>query len=258
MSQDARNSFSGYFGISPRLAPHMAFIFSDFTELGSEPERIVSWLRERAFGPAHRILDLGCGKGAAAIAVARELGCRVDGVDFYEPFIDEARAGAERAGVSHLCVFQAKNLRDAIPARADYDAVLYLAVGVALGGPGETIAAMRRCVRAGGLMILDDGYSTAGRSDLHGYEDMRSCEETLQALESCGDVLVKEFLITPEAVRAQNRRYQAWIDARARELILREPGLAGEIEAYLRKEREESLLLETRIQCATWMIERAD
>ncbi len=235
----------------------MAFLLSDLRELGSDPGLVAAWLRERGFGPTHRVLDLGCGKGAVAILVAKRLGCRVDGVDFYAPFVEEARAGAERARVAGLCHFEEQNLRDAIPARPDYDAVLYLAVGIALGGTTETVAALRRAVKPGGVMILDDGYSTSGKLDFHGYEDLRSREETLRALVSSGDTLVKEALVTLEATRAQNRRYQAWIEARARELARREPELAGEIEAYLEKEREECRLLETRVQSATWMIERA-
>ncbi len=257
MSADPRKSCSAYFGVSPRLAPHLAFLLSDLNELGSDPGLVLAWLRERRVGPGSRVLDLGCGKGAVAIRLAVELGCRVDGFDFYAPFIEEARAGARRARVARRCHFEVKNLRDAIPARPEYDAVLFLSVGIALGGTAETVAALGPAVKPGGVMILDDGYSTSGNLDFHGYEDLRSREETLRALVSRGDKLVKETLIPAEEMRELNRRNQSWIEARAGELTRREPRLAGEIETYLRKQLEESRLLETRMQCATWMIERA-
>lgn len=49
--------------------------------------------------PAGRALDLGCGFGRAAIYLA-QLGWQVDGVDFIEIAITEARQRAESAGVN--------------------------------------------------------------------------------------------------------------------------------------------------------------
>jgi cyclopropane fatty-acyl-phospholipid synthase-like methyltransferase len=49
--------------------------------------------------PVGRALDLGCGLGRASIYLAR-LGWQVDGVDFVEKAIKQARSRSEQAGVS--------------------------------------------------------------------------------------------------------------------------------------------------------------
>jgi ubiquinone/menaquinone biosynthesis C-methylase UbiE len=59
-------------------------------------------------GGARRLLDVGCGTGGTARAVARALGAdgQVIGVDISAPMIDAARARAERerlAGVGFIC-----------------------------------------------------------------------------------------------------------------------------------------------------------
>ena len=54
--------------------------------------------------PAGRALDLGCGYGRAAIYLA-QLGWQVDGVDFVDQAIQEARVRAMQAGVSDCAHF---------------------------------------------------------------------------------------------------------------------------------------------------------
>jgi ubiquinone/menaquinone biosynthesis C-methylase UbiE len=52
-----------------------------------------------------RVLDVGCGEGAAAVHLAWSLGCRVVGVDSSESNVEAARRGAEEKGVDSLCSF---------------------------------------------------------------------------------------------------------------------------------------------------------
>jgi SAM-dependent methyltransferase len=51
-----------------------------------------------------RVVDLGCGRGEAAIYLAKR-GFQVVGVDFSPVALNEARAAASRAGVSDRCRF---------------------------------------------------------------------------------------------------------------------------------------------------------
>ncbi|WP_428263973.1 hypothetical protein [Haliangium sp.] len=53
------------------------------------------------------------------------------------------------------------------------------------------------------------------------------------------------------------QRYQASIEARARALVAHHPELADDVEAYVLKERDECVVLETQTQCVTLMLERA-
>ena len=46
------NQLSEYFGVTPRLLPHVADLLADFTEIGSDPNFVVSWLVGKDVGTA--------------------------------------------------------------------------------------------------------------------------------------------------------------------------------------------------------------
>jgi len=71
------------------LAPHYSALFGDFdARVEAERARLARLgIAPRGAGPA---LDLGCGPGFQALALAR-LGFRVRAVDFCEPLLDELR-----------------------------------------------------------------------------------------------------------------------------------------------------------------------
>ena len=245
--------------MTPRLLPHVADLLADFTEIGSDPDFVVSWLVGKDVGTVSRVLDLGCGKGAAGIRICQALGCRIDGVDAYAPFVAEANKRAMALGIAGLCDFRVGDIRETAGTARDYDVVLLLSVGDILGSLAECVRAVRRCVRQGGAMILDDAYRlSAAALDFPGYQYLREREDALKELGAHGDNLIAEHLIPLEAVKSQNRRYQAWIENRARELAEREPGVAADIAAYVEKEREECSLLERDVQCAMWMLQRVE
>jgi cyclopropane fatty-acyl-phospholipid synthase-like methyltransferase len=54
---------------------------------------------------ADEVLDVGCGFGGSSLWLARNLGCRVTGVDINPTEIASARAQAKRMGVDHLTRF---------------------------------------------------------------------------------------------------------------------------------------------------------
>jgi 2-polyprenyl-3-methyl-5-hydroxy-6-metoxy-1,4-benzoquinol methylase len=58
-----------------------------------------------------KVLDVGCGPGRYALALAAEGASRIVGVDFAEEMIRIAREGAERHGVSDTCEFHVAEFR---------------------------------------------------------------------------------------------------------------------------------------------------
>jgi len=59
------------------------------------------------------VYDLGCGDGRIVIAAAKEFGARGVGVDLDPRRIQEARAGADRAGVADRVTFRVEDVFDA-------------------------------------------------------------------------------------------------------------------------------------------------
>ncbi len=75
---------------------------------------MAAWLKEHGAGSGSRILDLGCGKGAVAIAMARALGCRVTGIDACAPFIEKARERASALGAADRGRFRGGDIQIAV------------------------------------------------------------------------------------------------------------------------------------------------
>lgn len=130
---EERRQIAESFGVDPELVSHLPELLADVQALGGWPETIVDVLRPVAQGA--RVLDLGCGKGDVAIPLARELGCRVHGIDLFPPFVEEARTRAEEEGVADLCRFQVGDLRAMLEQLEGHDVAIMAAVGASvLGG----------------------------------------------------------------------------------------------------------------------------
>lgn len=158
-----------YFNIDPTIAHLVPELLADLYELGSFPERIVGLLEPLELSPSARVLDLGSGKGAVALALASELDLRVEGIDLLEAFVQEARVRADRAGLSRRCSFEVGDMRELAedPGRS-HDAALYISVGDVLGPLDQAVGRLRRLVRPdGGLIVIDDAYASALRAFVH-------------------------------------------------------------------------------------------
>lgn len=247
------------FGVSPGVVPLLPELLAGIEVLGSWPEAILGLLRDAAglAAPA-RVLDLGCGKGPVAVVLARQLGLRVDGVDLFPPFLEEARAAAAAAGVAELCRFEIGDLRGAARRRRGYDAVVLAGLGAGLfGGFAGCVEALRACVRDDGWMVVDDGFlAHPGAAREPGYEYYRGRRETLYELTAHGDRLAGEVVIEAAELERVNRRNTALIAARIGRLAAVRPELAGELGDYLRSEEAECEFLESRTRPAVWLLQR--
>jgi SAM-dependent methyltransferase len=242
----------------PALMPFLPALLQDLESLGSCPEDIVEVLREVGLAPGSRVLELGCGKGATARAVARALGCHVDGVDGFPAFVAEATRAAAEEGLSERCHFRHADLRAVVREGATYDAVLLVSVGPIFGDHASTVEALRACVRPGGYIVIDDMYLAPGAGgQVPEYAQYAEREETLRRLTAHGDrVLVERTWPTEERIEENARNTEA-ISKRAEELAREHPEARAVLEAFVARQREECELLETRTVDALWLLERS-
>lgn len=241
----------------PRLLPVLPELLADLDELGTSAEEIVAALRAGGVPRGGRALDLGCGKGAVAVALAERLGLAVDGIDAFPPFLESARALAEARGVGGSCSFREGDLRERLGSPGDFDAVLLLSVGPVLGDHERTVAGLRTLVPPGGLVVLEDGFLAEGVAPPEGCEGYAPREETLRRLTARGDALVYESVSPPDATRALNEENTEKIRRRARALRAERPDLAGAIDAYVARQERETEILGTDLICAIWVLRRA-
>ncbi len=103
-----------------------------------------------------RVADVGCGRGWSSIGIARAYPqARVDGFDVDEPSVEQARRNAEEAGVGDRVRFAAVDAADA-GEPGSYDLVTAFECVHDLADPVAVLAAMRRMVRRGGIVLVVD------------------------------------------------------------------------------------------------------
>ncbi len=243
---------------TPELLPFLPELLADVWALGSSIEIIVDVLRQVGIDdPGRRVFDVGCGKGAVAVSLAKENGCRVYGIDGFEPFIAEARKQAADAGVAELCTFECGDMREAVTHGRDYDAVIYAAHNpVLMGRP--CVEVLRECVRHGGYILVDDGYLAEGvQSKPPGYEDFLPYGGTVAALTACGDRIVREVTQSPETWHADDDRVTDLIRRRAEALAAAYPQAAVLFNDYVRAQERECETLSAIHVPATWLVQRS-
>ena len=240
---------------TPELVPYLPDLLADLWDLGSSPSRIADWLRDLDLPDDTRVLDLGCGKGAVALTLARDLGFVVHGVDLFEPFIRDARMRCKDWGLGERCRFQKADLREVVSAATGYDVVVYASVG-ALGALDDCVAALRGCIRQGGYMVIDEGFLAPGVEAVPGFEKLTSHHESRQRLTSHGDEVLREHALDVEEMRANDRRYIESISRRAEAVAAAHPEDAGLILDYVTRQERAAEAWERHAISATWLLRK--
>jgi len=245
--------------IAEEVLPYYAELLADIWILGSAPEHIAKMLKFAVLSlDQPRILDLGCGKGAVAITLAKELDAAVDGYDLYQPFLDVAILKADENDVSDLCTFTLADIRDVVTKAHDYDIVTLASVGAFGGDLKRTVGNMRQTVREGGYIVIDECFALdAKKVDFQGYDCISSYDECTRQLTAHGDRLVEETIVPLDDVIAQNEFNNEAIARRAAELKKRYPDKARVFADFVQREKDECDIIETRTGEAIWILQKS-
>jgi ubiquinone/menaquinone biosynthesis C-methylase UbiE len=107
-----------------------------------------------------QLLDAGCGKAELLIRWVRRTGAHGVGVDVNAAFLSEGRAQAEARpgrGTLQLIEGDARRHTEAC-AQASLDAAICIGATHAFGTLDDTLGALERVVRRGGLVMVGEGY----------------------------------------------------------------------------------------------------
>ena len=224
---------------TPALLPLVPELLAGLDALGSEPVQVAEFLRDK-LERGNRVLDLGMGKGAVAVELARELDVRVDGIDAMPAFVEEARAKAEEAGVLERCTFECGDLRSALGREEAYDAVLWVGIGMVFGTFAETVARLRGVVKRGGLIYIDDVERPEAKSELTLF----------------GDELVLEHFPTAAQTAELNATILELLHDNASRVTERYPDQCEAVENWIRVQSEASKVLEETLRPAVYLVRR--
>jgi ubiquinone/menaquinone biosynthesis C-methylase UbiE len=234
----------------------MPYLLQDMWALGCSEKDILQVVRELDLTMKSTVLDLGCGKGAIAVQLAQKYGYSVTGIDAMPEFLEVARNKAAEYQVSHLCGFIKQDILKYTVASHSFDLVILASLGGIFGSIRETVVKLRKQVRSGGYMIIDDGYlKNKKKLNRKGYAHYRSHAKSVKDLTSLGDQLVRE-INTSEYNREICERYLRIIKKRGQDLIVRYPELKKDLNAYINLQAEECEVIYREIEGALWVLQK--
>jgi cyclopropane fatty-acyl-phospholipid synthase-like methyltransferase len=246
-------------GATLDIVPYLPELVADMWALGSVPGLVVELLLPLDLpADATRVLDLGCGKGALGITLAKQLGFTVVGVDLCRPFLEEAARRAKDVDVTDRCEFEYCDLRDKLARGGEFDVAVLASLGGVLGPSDQCVGSMRRAVKSGGYIVIDDGFlSHSDAAERPGYQHLTSHEETLLRLTVHGDEVVRERIYSAEETRAINLDYIHHITKRAAGLADRRPDLADALQTYIANQESECDFIDREVTGVIWLLQRA-
>lgn len=254
----AEREIAASFEADPALLPHLPFLLQDLDELGWQSGNVIELLRARRLPEGAHALDLGCGKGALALKLAEEFGWHVAGVDLFAPFIEQAQREALQRGVSERCRFVEGDARQLLERSEEVDVALLVSVGPLFGTLRETVKAMRRAVRSGGILVIEEMYLKPGADgETGGYEVFEDRAALITELTAHGDRIVGALEHTSEEFASWNADTLEKIERRASELIAARKELRPLVEVYVETQRAACRALETAIVCGVWLLQRS-
>jgi len=241
------------------LLPYMPYLLQDLWALGCSVQPIIDSIGTLNLSTGDTtVLDLGCGKGAVSIRIASEFGFQVTGVDLMEPFLADARKKAGESHVSHICDFKRYDILEYVTEEHAFDLVILASLGGIFGSLRDTVSRLRSQVKAGGYMIIDDGYLKHTRSlNRKGYTHYRDHEKAIKELTFYQDRLLKE-VSTSELSAEINTEYLTAIRKRGKELVEQHPELAKNIKAYIHLQEEECDIINNQIEGTLWLLQKTD
>ena len=149
------------------------------------------------------VLDVGCGAGATPCFLAKEVGCRVVGVDILAGMVERSRERARREGVADRVDFRVADAQD-LPFEDDlFDAVITESVTAFPDDKEKAVDEYVRVTKPGGYVGLNEStwrkvppppevVAWAGQ-DLGGNVEPLTSDEWLRLLEGAGlnDIVVR-------------------------------------------------------------------
>lgn len=260
--------------MDPELLPFAQELLSDLGALGSEVDAIVAAIGALGLDSA-TVVDLGSGKGAVSIAIARELGLAVHGIELFEPFVNSSHEAAEMAGVADRCLFSHGDIREMAGSIDVADVAVFAALGDVLGPLDVTVGILRQYVRPGGFVVINDCCLREGVDvSFPGFEHYDTLENTRPLLTAFGDELYAEILENElddsSELRGDGRREEsgdgtgveqedegALIVARAQELARRYPEKEPLLREFMDSQVAEYEYLEQSTIDVVWVLRRS-
>jgi phosphoethanolamine N-methyltransferase len=127
---------------------------ADFVSPGGR-ELALEMIATMDLAPASRVLDVGCGLGGSAFAMASEFGLRVDGIDLSRNMLTLAEQKLAANGLSNLVRLQWGDCLE-LEGRAQYDAIYSRDVFLHIADKARLFERLHSALLPGGKLLFTD------------------------------------------------------------------------------------------------------
>ncbi len=242
-------------GTSKDLFPYLPYILQDLWEIGTPTKVVIELIEKHTTDYSNqKILDLGCGKGAVSIKLAKKLNCHCHGIDAIKEFIVDAKNKAKEFKVGKCCYFECDDIRSRIYDLREYDIVILGATDTILGDFYSTLSKVSKCIKSKGLILIDicyiDGYSEFSDPSI----ERKSA--ILEQLSNANIGLIDEITTSKEDIEKSGKYIYNNINRRCQELINKYPRKKDLFIDYIHKQELENEILETKIICSTMLLKK--
>jgi predicted O-methyltransferase YrrM len=109
-------------------------------------------------GPGSRVLDVASGRGGPAVLLAREFGCRIEGIEIAPEFHAVAHQRVEAAGLGDRVSVRLADASTVELPEEEYDVALCLGASFVWGGLAGTLDALEPVVRTDGHVVVGEPF----------------------------------------------------------------------------------------------------
>ncbi|MBM4175690.1 MAG: class I SAM-dependent methyltransferase [Ignavibacteria bacterium] len=246
-------------GKNPEVFPFLPYLLQDFWELGGSPSSIINLIKKNSIHtkfPKLKVLDLGCGKGAVSIQIAKKLNTEILGIDAIPEFIGEANRKAREFQVEKFVSFQVGDIRECVYTCFDFHLILLCSIGPVLGDICKTLEKLSESLVPNGYVIIEDGLIPNESDFVHPAYTKES--DYYEKIHSSNFVIVDKEEFPPSKMKGENDAMYALIENRTKELKLKYPHKADLFDSYLENQRDENYYLEHKIKCVTFLFQKKD
>ena len=235
-------------GTDPRILKYIPYILQDFWELGTPPEDIIEIIKRLKSDYSRlSVLDLGSGKGAVSINLAKELKCKCFGIDGMEEFINFSNVKAKEYSVESICIFEKGDIRIRLENSGKFDVIILGAIGTVFGNYFETLTKLKSHLNKGGIIIINDAYIN-DNVDKSAYPNIFQKTDLMEQAENAGMELV--YLLTDDEVSETTDEYKIELNnltKRCMELTEKYPEDKDLFLGFIKKQTREYEILSNEI-----------
>ncbi len=217
-------------------------------ELGSMPEYIIELYDRNNLGNKKNMIDLGCGKGAVLIKLAKHFDLKAMGMDLYPHFIEEANKYAKKYRVSGKIIFKTEDIIDTLKTISGLDIVIYGYDSEILGDLDNTLRQLSKCIKADGYILLEFMFADVTTEGIMNDLEMKSI------IQQTGYNILDRIDWKRQTLKQINRQNTEIIRKNVQRLILKYPDMKEIFNEYLQNQIEECKELENDYVCTTLLL----